>query len=740
MAGNNTKMNISYSIRAIDKFTKTHKRLEKQLSQMERIADRIPDMKNIEVMADTSKATRNLARIEKKAESIPRRITTHVKVEYKQFRRNMDRMADAIRDFDEVAGSVAKGAFFTMLPAIVPIAGVAAGGIGAVGSAFTSAGLGAAGFATVAIPSIAKVVDANEKLKEAQEKVNQASDAEERAEALKELTALQGSYSKEQMKSVEAIQNFSKFFGEFQAKFEPQILDIFNRSLGTTQNLLTILEPAIAGVTTSVSNLIDSFNRNIEAEDMKAFFNWTGDTAGPNLENLTKAVGNFLAGFGNMMVAFDPLAQSFMNGFLNMSERFREWSNTLSESKGFQNFIAFVQEQTPVVLSLIGNMTMTLVNLGVAMEPVATKVLELTDKFFGWTAQVLENHKWVGKLIGVLTIATGAFRLLYPIISTVTSFLKLLWPVIRTTWSWIGKLGNLINKNTLKTLARFGSKLIGLSGPIGIVIAAVVELAIIIASNWDSIWAKTKEIWSNVQSWIEKKVDGAVATATIIGSFVKKVIGKFNELRDSVKERMESFVEFVKNPVESVKSWLEGIDLTSIGENMIRGLINGIGNMADALVSKAKGVVNSAVEGAKKLLGIHSPSRVFMEIGQFTGMGFINGMDKMQSRVTKASRNMSSAAVGGGVSAMSAPSYPRAVSYNSGASSSNNSDMTSLLAEIRHELKLQSRELSRQRSLTIEMDSEIVGRAVEPAVSEVQALNFKRAGRMRGHHTIRTGF
>ena len=55
----------------------------------------------------------------------------------------------------------------------------------------------------------------------------------------------------------------------------------------------------------------------------------------------------------------------------------------------------------------------------------------------------------------------------------------------------------------------------------------------------------------------------------------------------------------------------------SIGERMMEGLGNGIKNAASKVVDKAKGVVNDAIDGAKKLLGIKSPSRVFKKIGMY---------------------------------------------------------------------------------------------------------------------------
>ena len=72
----------------------------------------------------------------------------------------------------------------------------------------------------------------------------------------------------------------------------------------------------------------------------------------------------------------------------------------------------------------------------------------------------------------------------------------------------------------------------------------------------------------------------------------------------------------------------------------MQGMINGIKSMAGNLVGAAKGVVGDAVAGAKNLLGIASPSKVFMKIGQQTGEGMVIGLERQTHAVTSAMRSM----------------------------------------------------------------------------------------------------
>jgi phage-related protein len=75
--------------------------------------------------------------------------------------------------------------------------------------------------------------------------------------------------------------------------------------------------------------------------------------------------------------------------------------------------------------------------------------------------------------------------------------------------------------------------------------------------------------------------------------------------------------------------------LVSMGRDLIEGLARGIANAGNAVMNAIGNVVNGAVDWAKGLLGIKSPSRVFMGIGKFTIQGMINGMDQMKPQLER---------------------------------------------------------------------------------------------------------
>lgn len=109
------------------------------------------------------------------------------------------------------------------------------------------------------------------------------------------------------------------------------------------------------------------------------------------------------------------------------------------------------------------------------------------------------------------------------------------------------------------------------------------------------------------------------ATLTAIQTVVAGIIAK---AIDVLKE--------IGLMLTNISTKISGFSLLDVGSALIQGMIDGIAAMAGALVAKAVGVVQGAIDAAKALLGIKSPSTVFIAIGQEMVAGLIAGFDEAQ--------------------------------------------------------------------------------------------------------------
>ena len=81
--------------------------------------------------------------------------------------------------------------------------------------------------------------------------------------------------------------------------------------------------------------------------------------------------------------------------------------------------------------------------------------------------------------------------------------------------------------------------------------------------------------------------------------------------------------------------------LLSAGQNIIQGLINGITNAIGGAISAVKNAVSGIIDGAKSLLGIASPSKVFdREIGRMIPAGLGRGVSENERAATRPVEDM----------------------------------------------------------------------------------------------------
>lgn len=148
-------------------------------------------------------------------------------------------------------------------------------------------------------------------------------------------------------------------------------------------------------------------------------------------------------------------------------------------------------------------------------------------------------------------------------------------------------------------------------------------------------------IISNVGSWVGKMASNASRAGSQFVSnvvnFVTSLPGRIASFLGQVISRVGSWVgEMASGAARAASQFASSLinglasipgRVVSIGSNIVQGMVNGVTGAAGRLIGAVKGAVGNAIDGAKKLLGIHSPSRVFREIGRYTMQGAALGVD-----------------------------------------------------------------------------------------------------------------
>lgn len=121
----------------------------------------------------------------------------------------------------------------------------------------------------------------------------------------------------------------------------------------------------------------------------------------------------------------------------------------------------------------------------------------------------------------------------------------------------------------------------------------------------------------------------------------------FTLLMELVKAIPKIIVELVKAIPQIITCLVEGlgagiVQIAQVGSNLIKGLWQGISDMASWIYNKIKGFGEGIVNSLKNFFGIHSPSKVFAELGGYCaeglGLGFEDEMDSTIDDMEKAAK------------------------------------------------------------------------------------------------------
>lgn len=310
-----------------------------------------------------------------------------------------------------------------------------------------------------------------------------------------------------------------------------------------------------------------------------------------------------------------------------------------------------------VAMGPIGWITAAVVALVVLIIANWDKIKAYTIKIWGVVSKWLSSA-WTGiknaasKVWSALvTLIKANFELQKKIIMTVWNAIKSaasrIWNGIKSALSSIWKGITSAGKTIWNGLKTFFTTWLNFQKKIWSTIWNAVKSTV--STVWKGLVSAGKSIWNGLKSFFTSWLNAQKNMWKTIWNAIKSAVtavwkaltstakNSFNAMKNAISNIMNSVKSRIKSIWNSVVSFFKGINLKSIGRNIIQGLINGIGGMAGALASKVKAMANAIPNGMKKLLGIHSPSRVMRDqVGYHVGTGMAAGIDKSQTKVKSA--------------------------------------------------------------------------------------------------------
>ncbi len=508
-----------------------------------------------------------------------------------EFDRTMQSMAQSIRSFGTVFANQVKGTLIASFQGLIPIiAGlvpvimavgnalkVVTGGALALAGAVAIAAGGFVGFGAMAVSAITMLNDgtlqATKETKKYQSalegvkdtwtdivKSNQSEIFNTMANglnavktAMKGLTPFLDGVASGMEKASESLLQWTKSSSVAKAFFnmmETTGVSVFNKMLSAAGkfgdgliNVFTQLAPLFQWSANWLDRIATNFSKWANSasgqNSIKQFMEYTKQ----NLPLIGKIFGNTFAGINNLLKAFSGNSTNIFKSLEGMTQKFRDWSETVGKSEGFKKFIDYVQQNGPKIMDLIGNITMLLVNFGTAMAPIASKILDVVNAIISFTSNLFEAHPGVAKLVGIMTILGGILLAVVPTIAQVAIFVKdLLIPFV----SWASKAG-IVSKamGALKgVLGKLASPLTLLRTAFGAIVGA---LGAISAPVWIVIGVITALIGVITYLWKTNE------------DFRNAVVNAWNTIKDKVTEAITGIINWFKQLWSSIQTTLQPI-------------------------------------------------------------------------------------------------------------------------------------------------------------------------------------
>lgn len=372
-------------------------------------------------------------------------------------------------------------------------------------------------------------------------------------------------------------------------------------SFGTAiiQNLPKLIPAGIQIVTTLVASLVSGFPELLSSAAQ--IIKQISDGIMQVLPLLIPAAIQIISTLGQGIVTMLPeLATSAIDMISTLTKGIQEnlpqlipaamaaimqFSGTLRE-----NFGNIVDAGLQLIMTLADALIQ---NLPVFIETVPTIVSNIAGLINDNAPKLLESGIQL-----IIQLVAGIVQAVPTLIAEFPKIIRAIFDVI-TAVNWINLGGTIITgiKNGISGLAK-------------------------------SVPETLKKIGEEARDWL-KAIDWKTLGADII---------------DLIKIGVQSLINVIPNLLKSIGSTavklFKEIDWLDLGINVINGIVAGLNGISNFLWEAIKSIGQGIIDGFKSILGIHSPSTVMAEIGEFLISGFTNGISEKVNTITGQIKNL----------------------------------------------------------------------------------------------------
>lgn len=430
----------------------------------------------------------------------------------------------------------------------------------------------------------------------------------------------------------------------------------------SAQRAMSNLTPGIGAIGKGLAELAPSLGSAME--NGAAAVGRLGEAIGKIMQNPAVGAGIkiMFVGIKNAMDALAPGLEAMAPVFGALGEAVGAIAQTLGTVFGaalqavapmlqvmLQMVVPLAQSLGQMLVPVIQQLAPVFTQVAVALMPVVQALIPALMAVFQALAPVIVQVVqalvplvvlFAEQLVKTLNFVTPLIQALGPVFVEIGGEIVSAIQMITAIFQWFADM-------TDKSLAAFGAAWQIGTQAVGVavnwIVTSVGKLLVAIGSTIGNIAQTVSAGWNAVVRFVStgaQAVWNAVSGAfSRLGGIVGDAMGAVgNAISSGISRAVGFFGNLGRGVIDSLSNL--GRNMWTLGHNLMVGFINGVAGLGQRLIDAVLGPVRGAIDGAKRMLGIHSPSRVFRQIGVFTGEGFVQGLSAMESAAQSSMRDL----------------------------------------------------------------------------------------------------
>lgn len=354
-------------------------------------------------------------------------------------------------------------------------------------------------------------------------------------------------------------------------------------------------------------------------QEMKAAWqNFTTSLVVPEIDS-SEAFQALIDSFGDVIDNIVPMLEELAPNIANaLADAFTKLAPKLLEIM-YKVFVEVVKSLPDMLKKLdLGGISVLVIAIGAAFLKIVPAIQAATSAMIAFQASAAGPYALIA--VGIAAVAAAAF--------VATDKLTDMFLASDAGQELINKIVDLENEidNAGGTFEWLKQK----ATEAGQNIKQSIQEAFPVGDEWNRMVNNFSSAWEKMKSTAQAGAEKLKSTlSNTLNSALDSVKGWGNSVIDAVRNAFNKMVSTIQEIIKTLPQKIK-----EAGVQMAQGLVNGFTSKFDSLKNKMLDSVQKIVESLKKMLDIHSPSRVFKkQIGEMMALGISEGFTGIMPKV-----------------------------------------------------------------------------------------------------------